>query len=685
MKFQLNKRGAWLTIILTVLLVLGSAYLSTQVKTNYDLTKYLPQDSNTAQGLDILEQEFSNDATVQLMISDVSAADVLRLKAKLSPIEGVLSVVWIDDVIDISTVPIDLIPPEYKDKFYKNNNALINITFTEDSYNVSLEDSVKEIRTVLSDYDYSIRGELLTNIQSRNVANQETFKIMFIILPVCIFILLFASRSFIEPILILITLGVGIVLNLGTNAFLSDISFITMTMALALQLAMSLDYALFMIHRYYEYVEKDYSKVDAILMAFKKSLGVISASAMTTIAGFVALFFMSYKIGFDVGIVLSKGILLSYLATIFLMPVLLFLFDDLLKKTKHRSFMPKFRKIGHYVYKARYYIVLIFIVSLGVFAFHSTKVEYLYGNTANNGETQLYKDEQKISEVFGSFNPVVVLVKNQTVADEYLLVQNLMNIEHVSEVLSLVTSTQPGQDRVDVDPNIVGQFLTENYSRFIIYTDIKEESELMFTFTDTLREKTSAIYDDYYFVGLATSTADIKESVDKDSLFILIYSALSVGLVIGLLFKSILIPIILVLTIEFAIFFNLSILFYTGTPMLYIGYLVVMSIQLGATIDYAVLLASRYMDNRKEMSVHDSITRAYKNSLPSILVSMTVLFAAGLVEGLFSDIEAIQSIGLFLAKGTIISFLSVVIFTGPLLILFDKIIVRKQKEKSISA
>ncbi len=673
MKYQLTKKGAFITVFVTLVLVVCSLFLMSNIKINYDLSTYLPEDSNTKQGLVILEENFANEAAIQLMLNQVTASDVIKLKTDLTNVSHVSSVVWLDDFVDLRVVPIEFVPKEIREQFYKDNHALIQITFDFDGYDIRLQDSIDEIKTILISKDFDLRGEVLTNIEARNVASGETFKILFIILPICLLILLIASKSYLEPIVILIALGVGISLNQGTNAFLPNVSYITMTMALALQLAMSLDYALFLIHRFYEHHEAGSSIKDAISSAFKESLRVISASALTTIAGFVALFFMDYKIGFDIGLVLSKGIFLSYLAVILVLPVLLFLFGNLIIKTKHRTFLPSFKPIGQMVYRLRKILPLVFLVLFLVVFIFSRNVTYLYGNqTSSHTKTNLELQDERITEVFGYYNPVVILVKNQSIEDEIELSSQLSELKGVTQVLSLVTSVDPAIDRSLIDPTIKDNFLSPDYSRFIIYTSIYRESDELYQFNESLKDVVKAVYDDFYFVGLSTSIYDIKTSVSNDQTFIILLSALSVLVVILILFKSFLIPILLVLVIEFAIFTNLFVLYVTDTPILFIGYLVVMSIQLGATIDYAVLIADRYQLERKHRTPKNAFLVSYHQSIPTVFVSMIILFSAGLVEGLFSDIESIQSIGLFLAKGTIISFLSVLFFTGPLLLLITE-------------
>jgi len=664
-------------ILFTGLLVIVSALFVSRVQTNYDMTQYLPIDSNTKIGLDILESEFGQESSIELLIMDVSVQNVIALKGELSNVNLVSSIVWLDDYVDLNSVPIEYLSPSIVNPFYQEQDALLVINFTGDSFQFELTQSMNEIQTILQEYTVHYRGDLLTNIEARSIASGEVTKILFLIIPIIIIILLFASKTWIEPIIILISLGIGVVLNSGTNALLPDVSFITLTMALALQLALALDYSLFLIHRFYEEKETEKDPVKASKLALKHAFPSITASAFTTIAGFSALFLMDYSIGKDIALVLSKGILFSYLSAVIVLPILLIWFDKLITKTKHPVFLPSFKKYIKALYTLRFVLVPVLIIISVLGFIYQQKTEYVYGSgSLANETTTIYIDNQIISERFGSRNLTVILIPNETVMQEVNLVNDLLSNEKVDSIQALVTSVDPNIPREYLPVDLVSKFVGEHYSRIIINTTVDGENAEMYALNDQIKETIGLYYDEFYTVGMASSVSDIKESVLSDSALVVIFSALAVGFIIMLIFKSISIPILLVMIIQASVWINISLLFAQGIQTQYIGYLVVMSIQLGATIDYAVLLTNRYMDFRKTMNPHDSIFEAFQKSSSSIIISAIVLSIAGFIEGFFSDISSVTEIGLLLGKGALISGLLIFIFLPPSLVLFDKIIMK---------
>ncbi|MDZ4196335.1 MAG: MMPL family transporter, partial [Candidatus Izemoplasmatales bacterium] len=312
-----------------------------QTTVNYDMTKYLPDHSLTKQGLKILASEFGKESSIQVLVMDIEVNHLVELKQAILEVENIRSVIWLDDYVDVSSVPIFAIDSSILQEFYQEGDALLTIVFSQDGYDVTLEERIRQIEFILEGYTIHLRGEVINNITSRNIASQEIIKIIFLILPVIIGLLILSGHSWIEPLLVLITLGIAVVFNVVTNGLYSQISFITQTMSLALQLALSIDYALFLIHRFYDERESK-DAVEASKSALKHSFKPITISALTTIAGFGALAIMNFSIGMDIALVLGKGILFSYLSTILVLPVLLVVMDKWIIATKHRRFFPSF-------------------------------------------------------------------------------------------------------------------------------------------------------------------------------------------------------------------------------------------------------------------------------------------------------------------------------------------------------
>lgn len=675
-----------IVIIIVSLLVIASALLIPFLQTNYDLTLYLPAESQTREGLERYEQEFGVQSSIQIQIDDVEISNVLLLKQSIQSVEHVLQVIWLDDYIDLNTVPLSMIPIEQLSLFYEEGDALLTVVMDQGSYDLDTETTINQIKTILTQETYAMRGEVINNIENRHIANQEVIKVTLIIIPILILILFLASSSWFEPVLVLLTLGIAVILNFGTNYFVTDISYITNTMALALQLALSIDYALFLIHRYREEREHTSDPKLAIKAAFKKTLPAVTASALTTVAGFVSLMFMRYKIGLDIGLVLSKGIVFSYLTTIIVLPILLVYFDKLIQKSRHQSWLKAPKKYIPFIAKMKYPLLILFCGILVIGIIFQSKTTYQYGeNTHFDEDSVVYQDLEKMDQQFGIWNQMIILVPKDTVNQELSLIQDLSSIPHVVSVQSLYTTVDP-LTPFDLIPSfILNQYVGTHYARIIISVDIQSENEALYTLSDTIDEKVSTHYtDDAYVIGQPAATTEIKDVVTDDAVLVTIISILAIFTILAITFKSVFIPILLVSIIQAAIWFNVSILYFANTQSLYIGYLVVMAIQLGATIDYAVLLTSRYLQNRQTYLPKIALQKAFKRSSLTIFISALVLALAGFIEGVFSDISAISEIGYLLGKGTLISFGFVFLFLPPLLLLLDKLFLRTQFHKHTS-
>ncbi len=669
-----------LIVIGIVSLLLVSFFFIPRTTINYDMTIYLPNDSSTKQGLEIIKDEFQEESSIQILVMDITATTLIPLMDSIESITNVSQVIWLDDYVDLTVVPIEFIDAQTLAPFYQEGDALITIIFDTDAYDTSLESSINTIKTILGDYELHLRGDILVNTQARNVAKDEVIKIMYLIVPIILIILLLASHAWIEPLLILIALGIAILFNTITNGLLPNVSFITQTMALALQLALSIDYALFLIHRFYE-ERKTNTARDAAHLARNHAFKSITASALTTIAGFTALFFMKYQIGFDIGLVLSKGIIFSYLSTIILLPILLEWFDPLIQKTKHGMLLPSFKKFFKLQYKIRYILFFILVALIGLGAYFQTNTTYLYGSSSLSGsESTLTQDQKLIRDRFGYHNQLIILFPNESVEKEISLAGSLTSLPQVSNVNALVTSVDPTIPRAFLPQSLLDQFIGENYSRMIVTTSLYEENAALYSFVDDLHQRISIHYDEFYIVGNASALSDIRSSILDQNLVITLLTIVAVGLIVGIIFKSFTIPILLVGIIQGAVWINLSILYFMNTEVIYIGYLVVMSIQLGATIDYAVLLTNRYLDERKTLPKKEAMLEAYSKSSISILISGVILTIAGFIEGLFSNIESVTDIGLLLGKGALISSLMIFIFLPTALVLLDRILIHPFKK-----
>lgn len=670
-------------IILIFLALIATLIWIPASKTNYDMTLYLPEDSMTAEGLEVLNQNFEVSSFIELMIEDISVDDVLSYQLLIQDIPLVTSIIWLDDYVDLNTIPLEWIPTETLNLFYKDQNALLTIVFSTDAYDMDLDETIDQIRVLLKDETIRLRGEPIENIRAKEVAEGEILKIMVLIIPIIIVILLLASHAWIEPLLILLTLGIAVLFNTFTNGIFEHVSFITKSMALALQLALSIDYALFLIHRFYEERKVNDPKTAAkrsIRYAFKS----ITTSAFTTIAGFTALFLMDYSIGLDIGLVLSKGILFSYLSTLIVLPILLVWFSPLIDRSQHRMLLPNFKKLYIFQHRFRHFFILLLIALIGVGIFFQSKTTYLFGTTSlASASDQTQQDQLIISDQFGSYQQMILLVPNETVDQEINLVNDLLLNPEIISVNALVTTVDPMIPRSMLPVEVLNSYVGPTHSRIIIQTKILDEHIDMFPFIQNLDQILSNHYDSYYYVGTYSAISDIRNSIVDQELMITLLSILAVGIIIGLMFKSISLPIVLIGVIQTAVWLNVSYLYWMEISVFYIGYLVVMSLQLGATIDYAVLLTSRYIEFRKTMKPKEAMTEAFSTSSISILISGIILTVAGFAEGLFSDIQSVTEIGMLLGRGALISSLLVFLCLPSTLVALDRIIMKSTWDSKI--
>ncbi|MDY0210262.1 MAG: MMPL family transporter [Acholeplasma sp.] len=672
MNYFITKKGRIITISVTLLLVIISTISAFFVKTNYDMTKYLDVNSNTYQGIQLMQDHFGEISQAEVMATG-DIADAIEFKTYIKTLDYVQTAVFIDDYVDLSLVPIEFVPEDIKANFIQDENYKILVTFSLNAYDTRIDETLISIETY---GDVYLRGEIIDNQHAREVANSQLIVIMAIIVPVCILVLVLFTASLIEVLIVLVVLGVGILLNLGTNLFIGEVSFITMTMAMALQLAMSFDYSLFFLHRLHEY--EDLGKEASIKKALKLSFKSITASSLTTIFGFIALMFMQYKIGLDIGLVLSKGILFSYLSVILVMPVLVYVLFPLLLKTKHKVLLPKFKGLAKWIEKRKLILGIFFLLFVIGGLLLQSETAYSYQTHTSSPGSRVYDDNEIITQKFGPNNPYIILFKDSTVSKDLSLISDLSQMPEVLSIQALVTTVDPNTPRELIPSSVIKPFIQGDYSRIILNLSLVEENSAYYELDTKIRETAKTYYTEAYYIGLMPSTSDIRTMVLEDSLLIMMLSIVLVGLVVGLVFKSLFLPILLLIIIESSIWMNVGLNSLTDSKVLFIGYLIVMSIQLGATIDYAVLMSSRYIENRTSLSKKDALIEAISKSLPTILISAIILSLAGFVEYLVSDMEAIKAIGLLLSRGTIFAFLVTLLFLPPYLYYGDRLFIKRK-------
>lgn len=706
------------------------------VQVNDDLTSYLPAETETRQGLTIMDEEFVTFGSAEVMVDNLTIQQAEKISDELTKIQGVKSVEF----------------DESKDHF-NNASALFSVTFDGESDDEISIQAMNEIKAMLVDEDVYIVSEVGSS-QSDEIASEMNV-VMIIAVVIIIAVLLFTSHTYMEIPVLLITFAAAAILNMGTNFIFGEISFVSNSIAVVLQLALALDYAIILCHRYTEERTTKPAR-EAVITALSKAIPEISGSCLTTISGLIAMMFMQFKIGYDMGLVLIKAILFSILCVFTLMPGLLMLFSPWIDKTHHRSFVPKISPWGKLTVKTRKIVPPIFVLLLvGAFIF-SNRCPYVYGystlTTAKQNESQIAAD--KIEANFGSTNMMALLVPSGDYKTEAKLLAKLEAKEHVQSVMGLanieamdgyvLTDTlSPRQfaELTDLDIEIARllygayaadqktygqivsgidnysvplidmfmflydqkeagyvslaadldeeledihnqltdaqvQLLGEHYSRILIYLDLPEESPETFAFLQEIHQCAREFYDseDLYLVGNSTNDFDLSASFSNDNILISILSAVFVIIVLLFTFKSAGLPILLILVIQGSIWMNFSFPYLSKTNLFFMSYLVVSSIQMGANIDYAIVITNRYTSLKKEMPIADAMVEALNQAFPTIVTSGMMLASAGTLIGQLSSDPAISSIGTCLGRGTILSILLVMGVLPQILMLGDMII-----------
>ncbi|MGM0853507.1 MAG: efflux RND transporter permease subunit [Bacillota bacterium] len=640
------------------------------VKVNYNMVDYLPDDAQSTQAMDIMEKEFTGAVPdTRVMVTGVTIQEALAYKEKLEAIDGVTDVMWLDDMVDLKT-PLEVADKETVENYYKDQNALFSISVrTGDE--VRITDEIYE----LIGSDGAIAGEAANTASSQKMAGSESMYAGMLLVPLIILILVISTTSWIEPLFFLMAIGVSVLINLGTNIFLGEVSFVTQSVAPILQLAVSLDYAVFLLHSFSDYRKETDDPEEAMKLAMKKSFPAITASAATTFFGFIALTFMEFQIGSDLGVNLVKGIVLSFISVMVFLPALTLVFYKWMDKTKHKSFVPSFTGIGNKVLKLKV-PSLIFVFAILVPAFlGQTNTSFIYGTGEQPENTRVGSDFKKVEEAFGETTPIVLLVPKGDVAKEEELVKDIEALDYVTGVIAYVNQVGAEIPPDYLDKSITDEFYSENYSRIVINTSQGTEGEVPFSIVEKVEKEAADYYgDEALALGESVTLYDIKNTVNKDNVVVNVLTVVTIALVLLFSFKSITIPVVLLITIEAAVWINLSIPYFTNTPLVFVGYLIISTVQLAATVDYGILFTEAYTHYRKEMPAKEAMVRTLDEKTFSISISAAILSSVGFILWITSSNPIVGSIGLLMGRGALLAFIMVLLVLPAMLLVFDKVI-----------
>jgi uncharacterized protein len=715
-----------LTLFCFVIIVLITGVFITQVKINYNLEKYLPKDSVIRESMDVYQEEFGDSSTAYVVFNETSIVDALDIKNQISNVENVEKVLFVDDYLNQITYMIireqtptaqqpmldsalaselntgktyseallalaNFFPPEYKNQilgtyadFVSEEEVLMQIVFSTGAADATTENSLNLIKEILVDneYDYYLQGDAVSTIFTRNTIGDETTTITLIIIPIIIIILLLLSKSIFDIVIFIIVAGSAIIINLGTNAFLPEISFITQAMAIALQLAISLDYIIFMLNAYHHERGLGLDVEESINQAYKRTKKPIIASALTTGVSFLALLVMKFTIGIDIGLVFAKGIMISLITTLFLLPVLIKYFAKIIDKTKTKTKILNFSWFANFAEKAkkfRYLFLGFLLILITPLIILQTQENFTYGVSSFSGGkgTSYFEDGQHIEENFGKSNTYIILV-NKSDQLENQLYQELNNLDFVEDIKAGIYYKNVISDQLVLN-QITSDFYSENYAIFQVLVATDVESDLAFENFEIVRDTLDGIdFEDTHILGETAVSYYLKDLIVSDFSLVLIVAVIAVILIIFISFKNLLIPIILTVVIETAVFLSMSILYLFDQNLIFLAYLIVTTILLGATIDYAILFSKRYMEERETKTKDISIRNASLQATPSLVTSAMLFIIAGLTIFFISSISSISQIGLLIALGAFVALIFVLVILPQILYIFDKFIIKSK-------
>ena len=665
-----------------IVMVLISAVMAPFVEVNYDLTEYLPDSVESRQGLNIMEDTFGYPGTARVMIKDVTLYEAKAYKDRLEKVDGVDRILWLDTGTNVFSGE-GFIDYTSIDQYYKDDCAVMDVIFEEGDTSKKTSAAIDDMKEITGEKGCYVGMAVQDKSVAKNVRS-EMQMILVIGVFMIFLVLCLTTNSWVEPFLYLTVMGVAVVINKGTNLFLGEISFLTNSVSAVLQLAVSMDYSIFLIHAFTRYKKAGMGQTEALRAAIDEALNSIFASSLTTIVGFIVLVFMRFSIGYDMGIVLAKGIVCSLLTVVLFMPAMIIRLAGWMERTAHRPFLPEFDRLSRGIYRVRY-LVLAVVAVLVLPAYTAQGMNsYMYGNDAVvAGEgTEVYADEQEIDRIFGRSNMMMALVPSGDNVREREFSQEISDLPYTKTVMSLSQTLPEGVPESFLPESVTGLLHDESgWSRILIYVRSKGESEAAFRYADEI----SAIMKEYYpgesyLVGATPSTQDIKATITEDYSRVNTLSLIGVFVVVMFSFKSILIPIIAMIPIEVAIFINMAVPYIAGETMIFMGYIIVSSIQLGATVDYAILTTNNYIACRKTMEKEAAAVETLKRSIPSILTSGSILTIVGYILYHISSIAAIGDMGHLIGRGAILSMLLVCTFMPALLVLGDRVLMNNELE-----
>ena len=669
----------FLIIIIAILLIIPSIIGFNSTKINYDILVYLPEDLETVKGEEILSKEFNMGGFSIVIVEDMKAKDLLKLEEKIKKIDNVEKVVSSADLVG-SNIPVEVVPNEVKEKIYKDNSTLMLVTFKEGISSDETVKSVEELRKI-TDERCKISGMTAALIDTRNLSDKEILSYVLIAVILCLIILQVALDSFFVPFIILANIGLAILYNMGTNIFLGEISYITKAISAVLQLGVTMDFSIFLYHSFQEEKKNNKDLNDAMTKAIGKTFTSVLGSSLTTFAGFLALCSMNLTLGKDIGLVMAKGVLFGLINVVTVLPALLLIFNNLVEKTKHKLILPKFRHIKEFCMKFHIIIIILFIIiyPFAWYAQNNTTLHYKLDDSLPESLPSVTANNE-LAQKYGLTSQSMILINKDL--DDYKINEMTEKLEQIDGISFVLSYSKIGETipKEILPSEIKDIFISDNYQMILVSSDYEIASNEL----NAQIRKVNSIIKEYdknaMFVGEGCLMKDLVEVSNHDFNAVNIFSIGVIFVIMIMVLGSISLPIILICVIEFAIFINMGIPFFTGKEVPFIASIVIGTIQLGATIDYAILITTKYLNHRREgLNKNDAVGEALGSSIPSIIVSGLCFFGATFGVGAFSKIDLISTLCIFMARGAILSVITVITVLPAMLVLFDKIIIKTTK------
>lgn len=667
--------------VISILLLIPAAIGYINTKVNYDILYYLPDEIETMKGQDILVDQFGTGAYSMFICEGMENKDVASLKSQIEEVEHVAKVVWYDSFADIST-PMEMLPEKIRSAFNSDDSTMMFIIFETTTSADETMDAIEDIRGIAGKQCF-LSGMSAIVTDTKNLAESEVAIYVLIAVILSSIVLALTMESYLIPVLFLLSIGMAIIYNMGTNIFKGEISYITKALSAVLQLGVTMDYSIFLWHSYQEKrkVYGDDHK-EAMAQAIAATIKSVVGSSITTIAGFIALCFMSFTLGMDLGIVMTKGVVFGVLCCVTVLPSMIMIFDKALEKTKHRQLIPDFSKSTDFVVKHHTFFVIAFVLLFIPFIYFqaNTKVYYNLDSSLPDNLESIQANTKLQEEYEMGAAHMILLDKNLPEKQKYQLIGEMEDVDGVKRVLGLESIIGPTFPMSMIPDDIKEILESDQYELMLVMNEYPVASDEVNQQIDQLNTVLKSYDPNGMLVGEAPCTKDLIEITDHDFAVVSAVSILAVFAIIFFVFKSISLPFILVLVIEGAIFINMGIPYLTGTTLPFVASIVIGTIQLGATVDYAILMTSRYEKERGSgKNKKEAIRIAHESSRRPVMVSAFSFFAATFGVGMYSKIDMISSLCLLMARGALISMCAVLLFLPAMFWVFDGVICRTSK------